>query len=95
MAMICGTSSDRIFRVFNSLAIPSSVDPKDLHVLCDPFGGQVNPSVISALLHFLFDHLLSVDLKLGLIGWIERLPYGRNGLGYAHPFSAGSIHRCI
>jgi hypothetical protein len=38
-----------------------------------PFRRKINPTAISTLFDFLLDHLLTIDLKLGLVAYVNRI----------------------
>ena len=44
----------------------SSIDSDYFHLMTDPVGWKIDPAAVPAHLDHLFDHLLSIDLKLYL-----------------------------
>ena len=60
---------------FRSLIPGTSLDlfdADDLNMLSYPLGGKIDPPAIPALFDFLLDHLLTIDLELGLVVHINR-----------------------
>ena len=71
----------------------ASIDPNDLYMLSDPFGRQIDAATVAALFHFLLDHLLTVDLKLGLvIGEIARFLKRRFPVRLTYLFRGRFVH---
>ena len=51
---------------------PDLFDADDLNMFPDPLRGKIDPPAIPALFDLLLDHLLTIDLELGLVVYTNR-----------------------